>query len=102
MIEIVTIAVHPIVAGQADAAEIQSMGLHEVLANPSVTGGTNGLFETGVDLRMAIFTIKGRPVGFELVGGQQKAKRIVREGGITKICQRRVWTTMVGVAVAAG
>ena len=67
-----------------------------------MTGGADVLVETGVNLRMTIVATKGRTVGFKLVGSQQKAKRIVREADITNVYQRRVWTAMVGVAVAAG
>ena len=54
--EIVTIAVHPIMAGQAVAAEILAVGFHEGCLDLGVARGADGLVENGVTLGMAIVT----------------------------------------------
>ncbi len=103
MVEIASIDVDPIVAGQAVAAEIHGVGLHESCINLDVTGGADGLVERwDIVLRVTILAIEGGTVGFALVGGQCISHRIVREVSGIHGCQRSIWTAMVGVAVDTG
>lgn len=85
MVEIVSKAIQPIVAVHAVVAEIQGMGLHKSRVHLDVTGGADSLVESGVNLGVAIFATKRRTVGFVLVAGQQKTKRVMREAGITEV-----------------
>jgi hypothetical protein len=59
MVEIVTIGIHPIVAGQAINPKIQDVSLLEDLVHLEVAGCADVLVETVVDLRMAIVTAEG-------------------------------------------
>ena len=59
MVEIGSIAVHPVVTGQAVTPVIPGVGLHESCINLGVTGAADGLVETGIALRMAIVAAKG-------------------------------------------
>jgi len=101
MVEIVTIGIHPIVTGQAVKPEIRRMRLHEFKISPVVTRNADSLIVFGIVLSMAIVATEERTISFKCMTGQQKAKFNMREGYITQVCQRWVWTAMVGVAVAA-
>ena len=69
MVEIGSMAVHTIMAGQAVAAIILGVGLYKGCFNPGVAGSAGGLVETGVALHMAISAIKWRTIAVGLVGG---------------------------------
>jgi hypothetical protein len=88
MVEFAPITVTSIVASLAIAAKILGVTLHENELDLGMAGIARCLVETGVDLRVTIITTKGCSIGLGLVAVQKKAKRSVREVGITEVDQR--------------
>lgn len=103
VVEFMTIGIHPIVTGQAVAAEIQGMGLQEGRLDLGVAGGAGGLVKRrNVVLPVTIRAAEGGAVSFDLVGFEGVSKRFMREVGLGHVCQWGIWTAMVWVAGAAG
>jgi hypothetical protein len=101
MIEVVAIAVNPIVTGQAVNAEIQGMGLQESCIHMEVTVDAVRLVKGGKYLCMTVVACEGGAIRFGLVPGEYKPKCIMREIGITQVDQGQVCPTMIGVAISA-
>jgi hypothetical protein len=70
VVEIMTVAVNPIVACKAVGTEIEHVTCHEGGIYLVMTGDADVLIETCVNLGVAVVTTECGAVAFSLVGGQ--------------------------------
>jgi hypothetical protein len=102
VVEIGSIGVQPVMAGQAVVSIIPGMGLHEGRVDFDVAGAADSLVKSNVSLRVAIIAIKWRTVRVDLMSIQGISHHIVREFDGAHVCQGGISTVMLGVTVMAG